>query len=948
MDKDKIEIEGKENVVNVKGDSKEIEIEGDKNKIKVEKDLSGNEEQKIFNFFKSKKGQWIAIGILLLFIIIFSSWIRVQNLDLLKDSTTGEYIPIALDPFYFLRIAETIVDNGGVLPDCDNMRILGDNCVKFMREILPQSIVIIWKIANVFGDYDLRYIDVISTVIFFILGLIVFFFLILNLTNSRTIALLSSFLLAIVPAYLYRTMAGFSDHEAIGMFAFFSTLLVFSYALKFLEKEKKQKKDFKKSALWGVGTGFATAFTIASWGGIANFIFMILPFSFFIFWLINIEKRNEKAIINFLIFYACWFVFSFLSLVIYGFDILARFKASVLSSSGIGTGFVLGFIIIDYLIIKKKDYFEGIIKNIGKYRVFYSVLATIILGLIFLSISGKNIFALFGDVIGRLLNPFGIDRLGLTVAENKQPFLSDWIGQTGKTIFYLFLAGLFFVGLNISKGIKKINYKILYNASWILMILGIVFSRISPSSMFNGNNFISKLFYAFGLLFFICASVYIYLKKDFNIKSELILILSTMFFVIIAGRGAARLFFVITPFVVFMASYAIYNFYFYARKSKEEITKIILYIGLGVAIISLLTVTPGMISSSKYQATYTGPSANAQWQNTMSWVRENTPENSIFSHWWDYGYWVEYLGERPTIADGGHFQGTYRDHMIGRYILTETNPDLSLSFMKSNKVDYLLIDPTDLGKYPAYSSIGSSDDWDRVASINVMNADSSQIKETATGEVRVYNGASGVGDDIIYEINETDIFIPGATYDKIGTANFKAYVIGIVLEIKRDGDFISFEQPKVVFVYNNKQIQLPLKHVYYKNQKIEFEKGINAGVMIVPSLNVVNNQANIDNFGGVIYLSPRTINSLFVQLYLLNDSDKRYETIKLVHSEENPVIKSLRSQGMNIGEFVIYQGFQGPIKIFKIDYPSYILEKEEFTRMILNEWAEFDGLEVVG
>ena len=32
----------------------------------------------------------------------------------------------------------------------------------------------------------------------------------------------------------------------------------------------------------------------------------------------------------------------------------------------------------------------------------------------------------------------------------------------------------------------------------------------------------------------------------------------------------------------------------------------------------------------------------------MSWVRENTPEESIFVHWWDYGYWVQYGFGKPT------------------------------------------------------------------------------------------------------------------------------------------------------------------------------------------------------------------------------------------------------------------------------------------------------------
>lgn len=902
--------------------------------------------QKIINFFKSPKGQLITVGFLLLIIIILGSWIRVQNLDLLKDSTTGESIPLALDPFYFLRLAETIVDNGG-LPECDSFRVLGDECIGFSKEILPQTVVLIWKTANIFGDYSLQHIDLISPVIFFILGLIVFFFLILNLTDSKITALLSSFLLAIVPAYLYRTMAGFSDHESIGMFAFFSAMLVFSYALKFLQKKKDNKKHLGKSLLWGIGTGFVTAFTIASWGGISRFIFMIVPLSSLIFWLVNIENKKDKFMESFILFYACWFLSSFSFGLLFGFDIINKFRISVLSSSGMITGFVLVFIIADYFIFKNRDYLKKISRNIEKYRIFYSVLLTIILGIIFLLVAGRDVIGLFADIIGRLLNPFGVDRLGLTVAENKQPFLSDWISQTGNTIFYLFLIGTAFVGFNISKGLKKMNHKILFSASWVFAILGIVFSRISETSTFNGNNFISGIFYATSLLVFALSFAYIYIKKGLRINYQLILILSMIFFVLIAGRGAARLFFVITPFMIFMASYSVPNLYDYAKKSKEEILKVLFYTGLGIAIIGLLIAIPGMISSSKSQATYTGPSANVHWQNAMKWVRENTAELSVFSHWWDYGYWVEYLGERPTIADGGHFEGTYRDHMIGRYILTESNVDRTLSFMKSNYVDYLLIDQTDIGKYPAYSSIGSDPEWDRMSSITTLIADQSQIKETAEGEIRVYNGVSGVYEDIVYDQNGSTIFIPGATFDNLGSPNYKAFLIGAIVEVEKGSGLISFEQPKGVFIYNNKQIQIPLRYVYYRGEKIDFGGGLEQGIQILPrAYSQTSGGLQIDSLGSALYFNSRTIDSLVVQLFLLNDPDNKYSSLKLVHKEENPFVENLKTQGVLADDFIYYNGLQGPIKIYEADYPENIIENEEFTRKTLNNWAEFDDIEV--
>jgi len=68
-----------------------------------EENFNNPDFKKVINFFKQKKVQNVLIIILLLGILIFSSYIRVQNLPLLKDSTTGEYIPLALDPFYELQ-----------------------------------------------------------------------------------------------------------------------------------------------------------------------------------------------------------------------------------------------------------------------------------------------------------------------------------------------------------------------------------------------------------------------------------------------------------------------------------------------------------------------------------------------------------------------------------------------------------------------------------------------------------------------------------------------------------------------------------------------------------------------------------------------------------------------------------------------------------------------------
>ncbi|MCX6750084.1 MAG: hypothetical protein NTZ83_01365, partial [Candidatus Pacearchaeota archaeon] len=161
----------------------------------------------------------IATIILLVLIIGISAHIRTNNISILKDATTGEYLTADLDAFYWLRLA-TILDVNGSYPAYDVMRypLLK---LPFSNELIPHALVFLHKTLSHFSDkMTLRYIDVIYPVIFFALSMIVFFFFILKLTKSKATALLSSFFLAIIPAYLFRTMAGVSDHEPIGMFAF--------------------------------------------------------------------------------------------------------------------------------------------------------------------------------------------------------------------------------------------------------------------------------------------------------------------------------------------------------------------------------------------------------------------------------------------------------------------------------------------------------------------------------------------------------------------------------------------------------------------------------------------------------------------------------------------------------------------------------------------------------
>lgn len=891
------------------------------------------------NFLKQKKILNIIIISLLILILVGSFLIRTQNLPLLKDQTNGETIPLALDPHYFLRVAQTIVDNGGSLPEFDEMRYPAGN-VPFTNEILPWTIVGMYNLSNIFGDYSINEVGVISTVIFFVLGLIAFFFLTYSLTNSKITALISSTFLAVIPTYLYRTMAGFADHEAIGMFAFFLILLGFSVSLKFLNKEKneKDKKILLKTISFGLLIGALSVFTILSWGGIAKFVFLIVPFSFIIFWIFNVNDENRNKSKNHLIFYITWFLSTILISGLFGMSISGVMGKYILSTQGLISLFVLAFIIIDYVLL-----YSPLNKNLipdkrKKYRILYSLGITLVLGILFLILNGRNISELISKVFENLVRPFGESRVGQTVAENRPPYLNDWVNQIGDVFFWLFFGGLVAIGIRFSNAIKDNKKRVGLVFLWIIMISGIIFSRSSSGSILNGNNFLSHLIYFAGIILFFgyLAKLY-FAKQEMKFSPEMILVFSWMIFMLIAARGAIRFFFFITPFACFSAGLIINDIFKYVKDRKDELLKMIIGILAILILVGALFSLNNFVASSYNQAKNLGPSANAQWQKAMQWVRENTPNDSIFLHWWDYGYWLQSLGERRTVADGGHAEGSFQDHLNGRYVLTTPNPDTALSYMKSHNVSHLLIDSSDLGKYGAYSKIGSgAEGKDRYSTIPTMFPNPQQSRNTENTTTRLYQGAVPVDRDIVYNSNGSEIFLP----------RDKALIAGILLKINRNKEGLrALEQPKGIFIYNNEQIYIPLRYVYANNQMIDFGGGLNATAYALPTLSPQNNNMQIDPFGSMIYLSPKVSESLFAQLYLMNDPFNKYPTIGLAHRESDPVVNSIKAQGGNVPEFIYYNGVRGPIKIWDISYSNNIIAHEELTERDVKEWGSLDNLQ---
>ena len=172
---------------------------------------------------------------------------------------------------------------------------------------------------------------------------------------------------------------------------------------------------------------------------------------------------------------------------------------------------------------------------------------------------------------------------------------------------------------------------------------------------------------------------------------------------------------------------------------------------------------------------------------------------------------------------------------------------------------------------------------------------------------------------------------------------------GVMIEFFDVGGKLNAGQPKGVFIDNGQQIEIPLRYAYINGELMDYKTGIDAAVRIIPrvSINSDNTGYDLDHEGALVYLSPKTMRGLFGQLYILENSLGRYPSLKLVHSQQESSIDFFNSQGAGFGDNLIYfRGVNGPIKIWKVDYPSNILTHEEFLNR-RGEYAEFDNFTFV-
>ncbi len=881
-------------------------------------------KRKFLKFIKEK--YHLFTYVLLAVIVFLAVRIRTLNLYGLKDITTGTWtLGPDLDPFLFLRWAKYIVENGSLMA-LDTMRYVPLG-FETGHEYLLHPYMIAWfhNVISLFGSESVTQSAVLYPVFFFAITVIAFFLFARRIFLKKYgvkfangVGLISALFLSIIPALLPRTIAGIPEKESAAFFFLFMALYLF---ISGWESEKKYAKY-----VFAILSGLATAGMASIWGGYVYIFLVIAPAVFIAFILrsVNLEKT---------IVYGLWLITSSSIMVMTHKYIFGSIFASTATAIAFGVLFTMA---LNYVFFetKLKRYFDNpTIKKFPK-----EVTSTIISGFL-----GAVLFSVaygFSQLISRIIDIKDVfikpatTRLIQTVAENRQPYFQEWVSSFGPiyngipVYFWLFFVGSIFL-VYLTLNFMKKKEQLIMTSAYVIFLLSFIFGRYSSSSLLNGENFASIGLYILGFGVLIGAVGFYYYKyyktqrmDEFKKVGIGIIILIVFFlFGVISAKAAVRTVMVLVPPASIVVGFFLMSLIQQVNQQKQK--KVASVIIAAIVLFASLFSAYYFYQVSASQASSYVPSAyNQQWQKAMAWVRENTPQESVFAHWWDYGYWLQSIGERATVLDGGN-SVSYWNHLMGRYALTGNDEKAALEFLYAHNVTHFLIDSSDIGKYPAYSLIGSDKDYDRASYLSIFLKDSSRTFEAKNSTKYLYLGGTILDEDLSYNLNGTQIFLPGSKGDY--SNNNIAGIGGVVVGFDENQKVDSAEG---IFVYRGTQYNLPLRYIHFNGTMYDLGEGLDAGAFIFPQLSQSSGGMDYDESGAMIFLSKRTIHSQFAKLYLFEED---VEGFSLVHEEKDFLIKQLESQsGLKVGDFVYFQGARGPIKIWEIDYSNDVKFRAEF------------------
>jgi len=252
----------------------------------------------------------------------------------------------------------------------------------------------------------------------------------------------------------------------------------------------------------------------------------------------------------------------------------------------------------------------------------------------------------------------GNNKIKFSFSEKIKSSLKEIKGQIKVIIVIvigLFLTNLILTNFNLNLTIfEALNALIGFAQKAEAWIVNISIAELQPFDIFNfngwilamgrfitGNNIIDNLLFLIFIIMMIFGVINTY-KKDLKLLSFLITIL--LIATITTTRGIRFTEFSSAFFLV-LIGVGFGNFIEWSKKDN-----LLKAFSVGLCILTILIAADLGFQLGKG----VGPDINSNWDNAWTFLRTQTPEDSLIGTWWDPGHMITGLAERRVIGDGAH------------------------------------------------------------------------------------------------------------------------------------------------------------------------------------------------------------------------------------------------------------------------------------------------------
>jgi asparagine N-glycosylation enzyme membrane subunit Stt3 len=139
----------------------------------------------------------------------------------------------------------------------------------------------------------------------------------------------------------------------------------------------------------------------------------------------------------------------------------------------------------------------------------------------------------------------------------------------------------------------------------------------------------------------------------------------------------------------------------------------------------------------------------------LEWMKDNIEDDEIVCSWWDYGYWIEAMAGKTTMADGAT-QTTQQIANIGEIMMSP--PNESIKILERYGADYIVVffshNPSDINNQWPF---GDNVKWQWMVQIAGLDLDN-YVNFTAGKYQQGYLESTLV--KLMYQISPFDVFEP--------------------------------------------------------------------------------------------------------------------------------------------------------------------------------------------